>query len=178
MEQYTFFFGGPFSQWFDANFTVDGVTYNTAEQYMMAAKARVFGDHLVLERIMDTRSPREQKKLGRQVANFDVAKWNAVSRDEVYKANYAKFMQNPGLRDELLATRPTLLVEASPTDCLWGIGLSADDPDALDSSKWRGVNWLGEVLTKVREDIAKGVRTYKDFGWSDSVHTYDQPPRI
>lgn len=178
-EKFTFFYGGPYSQWFDARFQIDGVWYNTTEQYMMASKARHFGDEETLAKIMATRHPREQKRLGRQVRNFDVAEWNRVSRDYVYKGNYAKFSQNAGLKQILIEeTAGTTLVEASPTDKLWGIGLDAHDERAENRETWQGVNWLGEVLTKVRDDLAAGVETTENFGWSDSVHHYEAPPRI
>lgn len=178
MSDFTFFYGGPFSQWAHSDFVIDGKTYLTAEQWMMAEKARVFGDEEIRKKILATRDPREQKALGRQVKNFDPNKWNAVSRDIVYKGSYAKFKQNNFMQEVLLKTKGTLLVEASPTDCLWGIGLSADNPDAQEQSKWRGVNWLGEVLTKVRNDMEHGVERTENFEWSDKVHVYKQPPPI
>lgn len=153
------FYGGFMSQWFNCDFEIDGVTYNCAEQYMMAEKARFFEDEWAEEGIMKANHPREQKKLGRTVKNFDPDKWNEVSRDVVYRANYAKFKQNPGLEYELLDTKDELLVEASPYDKIWGVGLSTDDAAVLDPKNWQGTNWLGEVLMKVREDIVADVET-------------------
>lgn len=176
-NNFTFFFGGPLSQWYHAEFEVDGLTYFTAEQYMMAGKARLFQDEGIFEQIMATRDPREQKQLGRKVRDFDVDTWNHASRNIVYDGNYAKFAQNPGLKEMLLSTRDTTLVEASPTDRLWGIGLPEGHPDTLDRKTWRGVNWLGEVLNKVRNDIQAGTRTTK-FEWSADVFEYDQAPPI
>lgn len=152
-ERFTFFWGGPFSQWHPVGFTVAGVNYWTAEQYMMAMKARKFGDIQTEKRILASRNPREQKSLGRQVANFDAIVWATVARDIVYNGNYAKFTQNLNLLATLIDTRGTTLVEASPHDCIWGIGLSLDHPDRLDRTKWRGTNWLGEVLMKVRDHV-------------------------
>lgn len=153
-EQFTFFWDGPFSQWHRQSFKVEGETYNTAEQYMMAAKARLFGDTDTLKKIMKTTSPKEQKRLGREVKGYTDEKWDAVARQEVYTANHAKFIQNADLLEKLLATTGTL-VEASPYDRKWGIGLKADDPKAKDRSQWRGLNWLGEVLTNLRDDLRK-----------------------
>lgn len=152
-ERFTFFWDGPFSQWEPAKFTVDGTEYNCAEQYMMAEKARMFEDHDTLDRIMEEDSPREQKKLGRQVKGFNTDRWNARAREIVYDGNYAKFTQNSELLEKLLATAGTTLVEASPYDCVWGIGLKATDLAAKDRDKWRGTNWLGETLTGLREDL-------------------------
>lgn len=154
-NNFEFFYGGPFSQWYRSIFTIDGVTYNTAEQYMMAMKADYFGDTDILAKIMASKNPSEQKAFGRQVANFDAEAWNAVSRGFVYKANLAKFSSDPELKEYLLDTGDKELVEASPYDRIWGIGLAENHPDRFDRSKWRGTNWLGEVLTKVRNDLRK-----------------------
>jgi ribA/ribD-fused uncharacterized protein len=156
-EQFTFFWHGPFSQWHGCWFKVDGVVYNCAEQYMMAQKAALFHDNESLAEIMASDNPRIQKGLGRKVRGFNQSKWDAQSREIVYRGNWAKFTQNDELKQLLLATSGTTLVEASPADRIWGIGLGEDDPQARDRKTWRGRNWLGEVLTKVREDIIKGI---------------------
>jgi len=153
------------SQWLPCRFEVDGVTYNCTEQYMMAEKARLFGDEDAAQQIMKADNPRDQKALGRMVRNFDADTWNAVARDIVYRGNYAKFTQNPGLKDALLSLEGTL-VEASPWDRIWGIGLKEHHPGVHNRALWDGTNWLGEVCTKVREDIRAGVETTEDFGWS------------
>lgn len=152
-EKFTFFWNGPFSQWEECEFEIDGITYNCAEQYMMAMKANMFKDDDTLDRIMEADHPREQKKLGRLVKGFNADRWNAVAKEIVYEGNYAKFTQNDDLLKKLLATKGTTLVEASPYDCIWGIGLKETDKAAKDRSKWRGTNWLGEILTGLREDL-------------------------
>lgn len=150
-----FFYGGPFSQWYHSYFTVDGVRYCTAEQYMMAKKALFFGDELAFSEIMATESPSRQKEVGRRVRNFVVDDWNAVSRKIVFQGNMAKFGTNKDLREFMLNTGDMELVEASPTDCIWGIGLAEHDPRCLDRSQWRGTNWLGEELMNVRSELRK-----------------------
>lgn len=150
-SKFTFFWSGPFSQWYPVKIMVDGVRYNCAEQYMMAAKASLFNDDETLAAIMKAKTPKEQKALGRQVKNFNPDKWNAAARGIVFDGNMKKFCQNDDLRKLLLDTAGTELVEASPHDTVWGIGLAADHPDAQDKTKWRGKNWLGEVLTSVRD---------------------------
>jgi ribA/ribD-fused uncharacterized protein len=153
VEKFTFFWSGPFSNWAPSPFTLDGVSYNCTEQHMMAEKARMFGDTKILDMIMNAVDPREQKRYGRNVQNFVKEKWDAVARDIVFKGCYAKFTQNPDLMRALLATAGTTLVEASPKDTIWGIGLEKTDHRAQNRSTWLGTNWLGEVLTKVREKI-------------------------
>jgi ribA/ribD-fused uncharacterized protein len=154
-EQFTFFWHGPFSQWHGCRFKIDGVVYNCTEQYMMAQKAVLFKDDDALAKIMAATSPRIQKGLGRKVRGFNQSKWDACAREIVYRGNWAKFTQNDDLRQMLLATAGTTVVEASPSDTIWGIGLGEDDPRAADRKTWRGKNWLGEALTRVRDDILK-----------------------
>lgn len=154
-DGFVFFWNEWPSQWHPAPFTIDGVAYTCCEQLMMAEKARLFGDDVTLQKILATDDPRRQKALGRQVKGFDDARWTEVCREVVYRANVAKFTQNAGLGALLLATGTKTLVEASPTDTIWGIGLGANDPRATDRAAWRGKNWLGEALMKVRAELQK-----------------------
>jgi ribA/ribD-fused uncharacterized protein len=154
-DKYIFFWGGTYSQWCPSPFTIDGVNYNCCEQYMMSKKALTFNDILAHEEIMATDSPREQKAIGRRVKNFDPQVWSEVSREVVYEANMAKFTQNPDMYDELMATGELEIVEASPEDKIWGIGLHESDPRCLDKSQWQGTNWLGEAIMRVRETLRK-----------------------
>lgn len=152
---YTFFWHGPFSQWHPSIFCVDGIRYYCAEQYMMAQKAVIFNDYQTLSKIMSTRNPKEQKALGRKVTGFDSDIWEHICQDIVYRGNLAKFSQNDSLRVELLKTVGTALVEASPYDKVWGIGLGPEDPLRLDPSNWKGTNYLGLCLMRVREALFK-----------------------
>ena len=153
MEKFTFFWSGPFSQWHKSKMVIDGINFGTAEQFMMYSKATLFGDKEIAEKILKTSNPKEQKALGRLVKNFDNKIWQEQCREIVYKGNYAKFTQDGILKKQLLATAGTTLVEASPFDKIWGIGLAENDPRAKDRSKWLGTNLLGETLTKLREDL-------------------------
>lgn len=154
-DRHTFFFSKAdvFSNWYPAVFTVRGVTFGCVEQAMMYVKAVHFGDLATAAKILAEPDPKEQKKLGRQVKPYDDDRWKAVSRAAVYTAAKAKFTQNPALMAALLATQGTTLVEASPYDPLWGVGLAAHDPRIDDPGQWRGSNWLGQVLTRLREDL-------------------------
>lgn len=148
-----FFWSGWPSQWHLAPFRLEGVTYSCCEQYMMAEKARLFGDEDTRRKILTAETPREHKALGREVRGFDDARWTGACREIVYRANLAKFTQNADLRALLAATGTRTLAEASPTDCIWGIGLAAADPRATDRAAWRGQNWLGEALMRVRTEL-------------------------
>lgn len=142
-----------FGQWTESVFTVDGVTYGCAEQFMMAEKARLFNDEATRAKILATTLPREHKALGRTVRDFDAARWDAAGLEIVVRGNLAKFGQNPAMLAALLATGDKLLVEASPLDRIWGVGLRADDPRIHDRATWRGENLLGEALMRVREEL-------------------------
>ena len=142
------------SQWYPCQFEVDGVTYTSAEQYMMAEKAKLFGDEEIRAEILNTDDPRMCKALGRKVKNFDKAVWDKEKEHIVRKGNTKKFLQNSALRSFLLSTGDKVLVEASPTDRVWGIGLGKNNPDALDPQKWRGQNLLGFALMNVRDFLA------------------------
>ncbi|GAA4610333.1 hypothetical protein GCM10023195_42340 [Actinoallomurus liliacearum] len=141
---------GCLSQWYPAPFTVDGVRYATAEHYMMAGKARLFGDAEAEERVLADDDPGKAKGAGRRVRGFDEDVWAEHRYRLVVAANEAKFGQRPPLRDFLLATGERVLVEASPYDTVWGIGLSASQPEAVRPSAWRGLNLLGFALMDVR----------------------------
>jgi ribA/ribD-fused uncharacterized protein len=153
---YTFFFTekNPFSQWYPCSFVVDGLTFNCAEQYMMHGKARLFDDNKVAAQILAAAHPREHKALGRKVSPFDAKVWERERERIVKDGNRAKFTQNAELLALLLATKGTTLVEASPYDKIWGIGLAASDPRAQDPKQWRGKNLLGKVLTELRDELA------------------------
>jgi ribA/ribD-fused uncharacterized protein len=154
-EDFTFFWGGYFSQWAPTPFTIDGVEFNCAEQYMMYKKALMFNDYESAEKIMSTSSPRDQKHYGRGVKNFDKDHWETYCRDIVYDANVAKAKQNPEVMDEYRRTMGTEIVEASPEDRIWGIGLHEDDKDILDRDKWKGTNWLGIAIMDARETLVE-----------------------
>ena len=141
------------SQWWSVPFEVDGTVYPTAEHFMMASKARLFHDTGVLDRILASRHPKQAKEFGRQVTGFDEREWESQRFGFVIAGNYAKFSQNLPLRNFLLGTDEKILVEASPHDRIWGIGLSADDERAMKPQQWRGLNLLGFALMEVRERL-------------------------
>ena len=133
-------------------FIVSGVSYNCVEQYMMAEKARLFGDRKAEEKIINSCEPSEQKLIGRTIMGFDDKLWISKSRDIVYKANKAKFTQNRDLMQVLLGTKDKYLAEAS-TDKRWGIGLEENLARKIDRTQWPGTNWCGEILMRVRKEL-------------------------
>lgn len=146
---------GCLSQWWPCRFTVDEVEYASAEHWMMAAKARLFDDPEALDQILAAKTPAEAKKLGRLVHGFDEQIWAAQRFDLVVQGNVAKFGQDEALRSFLLSTANRVLVEASPRDRLWGIGMGASNEAATDPAHWRGLNLLGFALMEARERLAR-----------------------
>ncbi|MFC2994202.1 NADAR family protein [Acinetobacter sichuanensis] len=142
-----------FSQWFPSKFEVDGVQYKNTEQYMMAQKAKLFGDDEILNKILRTADPKEIKVLGRLVKGYQESVWLEHRFNIVVQGNLAKFSQNEDLKQFLLNTGERVLVEASPVDKIWGIGLSAEDEKAEKPLQWKGLNLLGFALMEVRKQF-------------------------
>ncbi|MFF1421954.1 NADAR family protein [Streptomyces sp. NPDC058280] len=141
------------SQWWPSPFTVDGVEYATAEHWMMAAKARLFRDETAERAAVEAANPALAKKAGRLVRDFDETVWERERHGIVVEGSVHKFGQDAGLRGFLLTTGDRILVEASPRDRIWGIGLAADDERAQDPARWRGLNLLGFALMEARERL-------------------------
>jgi len=141
------------SQWWPSAFTIDGVEYRTAEHYMMSEKARLFGDSSTAARILEARTPGEAKSLGRRIEAFDEDTWLAHRYEIVVRGSAAKFGSDPELTAYLCGTAGRVLVEASPVDRVWGIGLAAEDDAAQRPAQWRGLNLLGFALMRAREQL-------------------------
>ncbi|AYZ14384.1 NADAR family protein [Chryseobacterium arthrosphaerae] len=142
-----------FSQWYPSKFEEDGVLYKTAEHYMMAEKARLFNDYEIAEEILQAQTPNQAKSLGRKVKNFDAQLWDDHKYEMVKKGNLLKFSQNQKIRKFLLSTGKKILVEASPYDKIWGIGMLETDHRAENPLLWNGENLLGFALMEVRDEL-------------------------
>jgi ribA/ribD-fused uncharacterized protein len=145
---------GCLSQWWPAPFTVDGKVYPTAEHWMMAAKARLFGDPEAEHRILGAGGPAQAKKEGRRVRGFDEAVWERERFGIVVEGSVHKFAAHEELWSYLRGTGERVLVEASPLDRVWGIGLAATDEGASDPERWRGLNLLGFALMEARSRLS------------------------
>ncbi|MBO0763834.1 MAG: NADAR family protein [Hyphomicrobiaceae bacterium] len=146
------------SQWWPAPFVVSAETFKSAEHYMMAAKARLFADEVARPKILAAPTPREAKALGRKVRGFNEEVWAEQRFEIVVEASIEKFGQNSELGAYLLKTGDAVLLEASPVDRVWGIGLAADDPRAMRPGQWRGLNLLGFALMRARTALKTGLR--------------------
>ncbi|MET8855980.1 NADAR family protein [Streptomyces sp. NPDC004579] len=141
------------SQWWPSPFVAEGVSYATAEHWMMASKARLFRDAEAERQAVGAANPALAKKAGRLVRGFDEAVWRRERFRIVVEGSVHKFSADPGLRAFLLGTGGRVLVEASPMDRVWGIGLAANDDGAFDPRRWRGENLLGFALMEARERL-------------------------
>lgn len=150
-----FFFGrdNPLSNWHPAGFTIKGIYFCQMECFMMYCKAMLFSDYLSAVHILDATDPREHKRLGRLVKNFDEAAWINKREMYVFKGCLAKFQQNPMAAAYLLSTGDAILVEASRHDKIWGVGLAETDKGVADASQWEGLNLLGNILMRVRTKL-------------------------
>ncbi len=154
MEQFEFFWGqeSPFSNFHPCRFTLDDKVFENSEQAFMYKKAKMFGDEEIAAQILKSSDPKQVKHLGRLVLNFDNHIWEKKRVSIMYDVVATKFDQNPKLMDLLVNTHPKSLVEASPYDKIWGIGLSATDSRALSRDTWQGENLLGDILTEIRDN--------------------------
>lgn len=157
-SNYTFFLGMQFSQWYPAKFVIDGIEFKTSEHYMMWCKAKLFKSERIAEMILDAENPDDVRWLGRQIQGFDEETWKANCQKFVYDGNVAKFTQNPELIKILLDTGDTKIVEASDQDPNWGIGLDEATARTMPEEEWPGTNWLGNILTQLREEFKKNYK--------------------
>lgn len=160
-----------FSQWWMSEFYYSSSKFICSEQFMMAMKARIFNDHDNYQLIMQSSDPNEMKSIGRKVANYNQAIWDEMKYDIVFRANYEKFIQNENIKEYLLSTEDKVIIEASPVDKVWGVGLAESDERILKPELWLGENILGFAIMHVRNEIRKVCKNQKliDF---DELHAY------
>lgn len=142
-----------FSNWYLSTFVYMGITFNCSEQAMMWLKAMFFGDVDTAKEILAEPVPRKQKALGRKVKGFNKEVWDAVCVDLMVPVLVAKFQQDERCLAAMVESEGTELVEASPDDTIWGVGLEENDPRVLDRSQWLGSNLLGATLMRARPTI-------------------------
>ena len=153
------FWNGIYSQWYKSNMTdpISGITFNCAEQYMMWSKAMLFGDKEKAAEILAEKEPFKQKELGRAVKGYVQNIWDENKFNIVCNATMLKFTQNPKILAELLMTGDKIIVEASPKDTIWGIGMGENDPGVEDQKNWKGENLLGYACMDTRAFILKNL---------------------
>jgi ribA/ribD-fused uncharacterized protein len=152
-DTHVFFWNSELSNWYPAKFRYKGITFANSEQAFMWEKAMFFGDMNAAQLIYKETRPNVAKAIGRKVKGFDAEKWLTASYKIMVDVVYAKFSQNSNLKDVLLSTGDKTIVEASPYDTIWGIGMHWEDDRVLDEKNWRGQNLLGKALMEVREKL-------------------------
>lgn len=164
-QDFVFFYGNKdnFSNFYKTNFTVEGVTFCCGEQFVMYSKAMLFKDYDIAEKIMSETAPAKMKALGRKVKNFDDEVWADNRENMTYIGLLAKYKQNQDLMAELLSTGNREIVEASPRDKVWGIGMGVGNTEIEDKDKWKGQNILGKILMKVRDHIVSELLVQNAF---------------
>lgn len=145
---------GFLSNWYLSDFQLEGRTFSSMEQYMMYSKARVFGDEVIMKKILNTSDVAKIKALGREVKHYEETVWNGLRQIIIYEGLLAKFEQNEALKEKLLATGDSVLAECAVQDKIWGIGISMKDESWLDMKQWKGSNLLGFALMEVRRNLA------------------------
>jgi hypothetical protein len=152
-DKYVFFWGSELSNWHNCIFQYKGEVFHNTEQAFMWEKAKFFGDAEIAKEIIKTPNPKENKALGRKIRGFDSERWMIAAFPIMVAVNFAKYHQNPKLLEILQSTGDKIIVEASPYDKIWGIGIHWEDDDCLDETKWKGMNLLGKALVEVRKQL-------------------------
>lgn len=163
---YELFYGetkknGYLSNFYPCSFILNGSdgsdvqVFNCSEQCFMYLKLQLFDptNKELEHKILTSTNPKIIKKYGRKIKNFNESKWIENRELAMYKALYAKFTQNLELKEKLLSTNNNILVEASPTDNIWGIGFGKKN--AFEHTKEWGLNLLGKLLMKLRDELKK-----------------------
>lgn len=147
---------------------IENKIFYCREQWMMALKALLFANHYketnnnfrrknidVFNKIMNENNPRKIKSLGRKVDGFLDDLWNEWKYKIVVNGNYLQFIQSDKLKQILLNTNNLELVEASPYDKIWGIGMTEKQARQVGKNVWsrNGLNLLGKALMEVRDAL-------------------------
>lgn len=141
------------SQWWPSNFTENEIVYKTVGHYILSWKAKLFGDIKTANAILNKRFPKDVKELSRTISNFNADVWNDYKYTIAKQGNYLKFSQNDALKQFLITTGNTIIVEANPSDKVWGIGLTEDESIAKNPNNWEGQNLFGFTLMEVRDEL-------------------------
>jgi ribA/ribD-fused uncharacterized protein len=151
-DKYVFFWNDLCSNFEFVDIEHKGNVFPTTEHAFMWEKAMFFGDKQIANELLTCKLPGLAKNLGRQVKNFDAGKWDEVCYEAMLVVNRIKWNQ-PKYKKFLLETEERILVEASPYDRIWGIGMKANEEGIEDEANWKGHNLLGKVLMDVRKEI-------------------------
>lgn len=156
-EEYVLFLNSVYSQWYPCQFKdKEENTFKNAEQFMMYHKFKCLEPENAYK-ILEIHNPRLIKQMGRNIIKYDEVKWSNIREQVVTLGNYYKFTQNPNLLDILLEHQNKTIVEASPEDKIWGIGLWENDARCLNRESWLGLNLLGISIMSARNMIQNNI---------------------
>jgi len=141
---------GVLSNWSSHGITDNGLWHVTMEHYFMYKKAMLMGDISTARQILLVRTPREAKQLGRQVTNWNEARWVAEREGIVLHGLYLKASQHPDVARTLHSSGTAILAEANRYDRIWGIGCG---PNEKSPETWPGLNLLGKLWMQVRDSL-------------------------
>ena len=154
------FFGelNELSNFHPCTFTVNATTYSSSEQWIQHCKAKYFRDNITLAQVMTAEDALDCKLIARDTVGYDERRWKEVAYQECYNGLFAKFEQNPSLKQVLLQTGEKTIVESS-YDRLWGTGIPLSDPACLDKTKWHNPGILGAILMDIRTKLKHGIKS-------------------
>lgn len=144
---------GFLSNWHDSGFEFLGRRFATSEHWIMWQKARVMGDEATASEVLAADGPKRAKELGGKVHPYVDRVWRTVREELAYVGIREKFLQNPDLARELMATGGYVLAEASPYDHVWGVGIAKDGSGFADLTGWKGDNLQGRICMRARADL-------------------------
>lgn len=173
--------GSTFSLNHPSKFEYKGVTFSSAGQFVLYSKAKLFGDELTAQKVMDMNSKemineflkgavnaqniitdklklkvwdmyqQDMKALAEHVVSYNDDIWKATLPSIIGVATREKFTQNNDLKESLIACKRKLMVFATSTDKLLGVGLNKEEVLKTPEADWPGDNLLGKTLTTFRD---------------------------
>lgn len=144
-----------FSNHHPSIFAVDGQRFNSVEQFLAFRRAQLSGQPDLIQKASQATDPVQAKYILSALREDNVQRWDELVESVISQGLEAKFKQNPSMREYLCNTGNLTLGEAS-TNPRWGVGLTLEDKDILDVSKWNeSGNLLGRSLMKLRTTLLK-----------------------
>lgn len=135
---------GEFSNFAGYPIRIGKATWPTSEHYFQAMKFKLKSDQ---EEIRKANSPMLAARMGRDRKRTLRKDWESAKVNIMREALIAKFTQHEDLRELLLGTGDSKIIEHTTNDDYWG-----------DGGDGRGKNMLGRLLMEVRTKL----RTQKD----------------
>ena len=166
----------PLSNHSPAPFTINKKDYNSSEQMFLSEKCITFGQTAAAQNIMCMDDPGKMVQEAKVCRGYN-EKWDMEQEDIMLTAILGKFTQNEEHEKFLLSTGDKILVEGSPYDSTWGVGLAFNDPAIDNSQNWKGDNLLGKALMTARRLIKPNPKQHLS-GQSNETHEHPDTPTM